>query len=815
MEIFLQDIRYAVRKLARTPSFTVIAVATLALAIGATTAVFSIVNGVLLKPLPFRDPDEVMIIGSLSKEGKLVHLSPPDYLSYRDQTHSFVGMAQIQSRNSANLTIAGSDPMRLNAASVGAKFFDLLGTPMELGRGFLAGEDEHGATKVVVLSDKLWRNQFAGDRAIMGRAVSINGDSYRVVGVAPPSLTYPERPDLWLPFELEPWMIDPSNRGAHFIQAIARVRPGVTPEAAKRDMLAVGDRLKREYPNSNANFSGAAEQLRTYITGDVRSALFTMFGAVAFVLLIACANVANLLLVRAATRETEMAVRTALGAGRTRIVRQLVTESVLLSVAGAAVGGALAAWAVDGIVAFGPKGLPRLDDISVDGRVLAFSALVAIVTGLVFGLAPALHATKTELGQMLREGLRGSGGRRGAQRTRSALVVTEMALAVVLLIGAGLLIRSFVKLLQVDPGFNTSHVLAFDVTVPQKKYPFDRDIRRFAQQIRDGVMQIPGTKSIAVADASPLSAGGMHVTFDIGGRAPMPADKRMIADIRPVSSTYFSTMGIQLLRGRTFTKDEESFGPPPVLVVTQAFVKKYFPNEEAIGKHLSIGIGHDTAGTGTEVKMAGEIVGVINDIHQADLSKDPPPAVYAGWGTLPLNDMAFLVRSDARLQPLASAIRQYVRSVDPEMPIYDLRTMDDAVVESVAQPRFYMLLLTAFAGIALLLAALGIYGVISYTVSQRTRELGIRIALGATQDRVVRLVLGQGVGLTVSGIVIGLVGAFWLVHVLATLLYGVNATDSLTFASVAVVLLGVAAIASYVPARRAARVDPVIAMRAE
>jgi len=286
-------------------------------------------------------------------------------------------------------------------------------------------------------------------------------------------------------------------------------------------------------------------------------------------------------------------------------------------------------------------------------------------------------------------------------------------------------------------------------------------------------------------------------------------------DIRPVSSTYFSTMGIQLLRGRTFTKDEESFGPPPVLVVTQAFVKKYFPNEEAIGKHLSIGIGHDTAGTGTEVKMAGEIVGVINDIHQADLSKDPPPAVYAGWGTLPLNDMAFLVRSDARLQPLASAIRQYVRSVDPEMPIYDLRTMDDAVVESVAQPRFYMLLLTAFAGIALLLAALGIYGVISYTVSQRTRELGIRIALGATQDRVVRLVLGQGVGLTVSGIVIGLVGAFWLVHVLATLLYGVNATDSLTFASVAAVLLGVAAIASYVPARRAARVDPVIAMRAE
>ena len=815
MEIFLQDVRYAVRKLARTPSFTAIAVATLALAIGATTAVFSIVNGVLLKPLPFHNPDEVMVIGSLSKEGKLVHLSPPDYLSYRDQTHSFVGMAQIQSRNSANLSLSGSDPMRLNAASVGARFFDLLGTSMELGRGFLAGDDEHGATKVVVLSDKLWRNQFAADRAIIGRAVSINGDSYRVVGVAPASLTYPDRPDLWLPFELEPWMTDPSNRGAHFIQAIARVRPGVTPEAAKREMLAVGGELQREFPNSNANFSGTAEQLRTYLTGDVRGALFTMFGAVAFVLLIACANVANLLLVRAATRETEMAVRTALGAGRARIVRQLVTESVLLSLAGAAIGGALAAWAVDGIVAFGPKGLPRLDDITVDGRVLVFSALVAVVTGLVFGLAPALHATKTELGQMLREGMRGSGGRRGAQRTRSALVVTEMALAVVLLVGAGLLIRSFVKLLQVDPGYTTSQVLAFDVTVPQKKYPFDRDIRRFGQQIREALMSVPGTKSVAVADKSPLSVGGMHVAFYIDGRPPMPANKRMIADVHPVSSTYFSALGIHLLRGRAFTKEEENFGPPPVLVVTQEFVKKYFPNEDPIGKHLSVGIGHDTAGTGTEVKTGGEIVGVINDIHQSNLSKDPAPAIYVGWGTLPLNDIAFLIRSDAQVAPLAAAIRERVRSVDPEMPIYDLRTMDDAVVESVAQPRFYMLLLTAFAAIALLLAALGIYGVISYTVSQRTRELGIRIALGATQDRVVRLVLGQGVGLTVSGIVIGLVGAFWLVHVLATLLYGVAATDSLTFASVAAVLLGVAAIASYLPARRAARVDPVIAMRAE
>ncbi|MDB4877596.1 MAG: Permease [Gemmatimonadetes bacterium] len=815
MDILLQDIRYAARKLLRTPSFTIIAVTTLALAIGATTAVFSIVNGVLLKPLPFRNPQEVVIIGSSSKEGKLVHLSPPDFLSYRDETHSFVGMAAIQTGTSANLSIAGSDPMRLSAADVGASFFDLIGVPMQLGRGFMKGEDQHGAQKVTVLSDKLWHTQFAADPNVIGRSISLNGAAYTVVGVATPSLTYPAKPDLWMPFELESWMIDPDNRGAHFILAVGRVRPGVSVEAAKREMKTVGDRLQAEYPKSNASFSGTAQEFQTYLTGDVRNALFTMFGAVTFVLLIACANVANLLLVRAAGRETEIAVRTALGAGRGRIVRQLITESVLLSVAGAMIGGALAGWAVDAIVAFGPKGLPRLADIVVDTRVLAFSVAVAIVTGLAFGLVPAMHAAKTELGQMLKEGMRGASGRRATQRTRRALVVSEMALAVVLLVGAGLLIKSFVKLLQVDPGFQTEHILSFDLTLPQKKYPLDRDIRRFAAQLQTGLASLPGTQDVAIADARPLASNGMRVSFDVDGRPPMPSDKRMVADVRPASANLISTLGMHLMRGRMFTRAEENFGPPPVVVVTEGFVKKYFPNEDPLGKHITLGISHDTAGTNSGVKTQGEIVGVINDVHQRGLSDDLYPAVYIGWGTLPLNDMSFLIRSRAEPQTLAAAIREQLRAVDAEMPIYNLGTMQDALSESVSQPRFYMMLLTAFAALALLLAALGIYGVISYTVSQRTRELGIRIALGATQDRVVRLVLGQGLGLTITGIAVGLVGAYWLVHLLAALLYGVTATDVTTFGAVAVVLLGVAALASYLPARRAAQVDPVIAMRAD
>ncbi len=816
MDTLRQDIRYAARKLLRTPGFTVIAVVTLALAIGATTAVFSIVNGVLLKPLPFRDADHVVVVGSTNTERKLQSMSAPDFIDYRDRSHNFVGMAAVQSGNSANLSVAGTAPVRLQSAAVGAQFFELLGVPMRLGRGFITNEDKPGAERVAVISEKLWRNTFSADPSVLGRAISINGESYKVVGVAPSELTYPRQPDLWTPFRFEPWMTDPDNRGAHFLGAIGRVKPGVTFDAAKREIHAIGEQLRAQYPRSNTNFGGSIEQISTALVGDVRAVLFTLLGATGFVLLIACANVANLLLVRAAGRETEIAVRTALGAGRSRIVRQLITESVMLSAIGAVLGAALASWAVDAIVAFGPKGLPRLNDIAVDARVLLFCAGLALLTGVVFGLVPAIHAARTELGQMLKEAVRGSSSKRGAARTRSALVVTEMALAVVLLVGAGLLIRSFANLLRVNPGFRPEHVISFSVSLPSVKYPDDRDVRGFANSIRDRLSALPGTQSVAVAFSRPMEAHAMRTSFDVDGQPPAPQEKRMLTEVHPVSWNFFASMGIPVIRGRAFSPQEENFGVPPVVVVSESFAKKYFPNQNPIGKRITLGIDHDTlANAKSSVTSRGEIIGIVGDVKQRGLATDVYPTTYLGWGTFPISDMSVLVRSTADVGTLSAAIREAVQGVDASLPVFELRTMEDAVSESIAQPRFYTTLLSAFGGLALLLAALGIYGVISYSVAQRTRELGIRIALGATHDRVLRLVLGQGIGLSVFGVAIGLAGALWLVHLLATLLYGVQATDKLTFASVGALLIGIASLASYLPARRAARVDPVIAMRAD
>ncbi|HXD49457.1 MAG TPA: ABC transporter permease [Gemmatimonadaceae bacterium] len=815
MSSLLHELRCAARKLSRTPGFTIVCVVTLALAIGATTAVFSIVNGVLLEPLPFRDPGQVMALGSLNKDGKLVHLSGPDFIDYRGQTHSFSAVAPFIDGNSANLSVPGAEPRRLNAAEVGANFFDLLGVPMELGRGFIAAEDKKGAQRVAVLSDHLWREQFAADLHIVGRVISINGNDYTVVGVARPSLTYPSTPDLWTPFTFEPWMIEPDNRGAHFINAVARLRPGVTPDAARRDMKMVGDRLRAEYPKSNASFGGTAEVLQTRMVETASTALLTMLGAVGFVLLIACANVANLMLVRAAGRESEIAVRTALGAGRGRIIRQLVAESLLLSATGAVIGAAIAAWIVDGVVAFGPQGLPRLTDISIDGRVLLFSAALALVTGLVFGLVPAFHAARTNLGEVLKSGMRGSSGGRAAQRTRSGLVVAEIALAMVLLVGAGLLVRSFVKLSSVDPGFHPENLLSFDVTLPTAKYPLDRDLRRFTDQLRSDLSQVPGVQSVAATFDPPMSSHGMSVTFDIEGQPARAADKRMITGVLPATANLFATLGIPLVKGRTFSAAEENWGVPPVVVVNQALVRRYFPNEDPIGKRITLGYTHDTIATTSPVTAGGTIVGVVADVRQDGLRAEPAPATYVGWGTLPINDMTFVVRSRDDLATLTGAVRERVHGIDSAMPIYDVQTMEHAVSESIAQPRFYTLLLGAFASLALLLAALGIYGVISYSVSQRTRELGIRIALGATKKRVTRLVLGQGLTLALVGAVAGIVAAQWLVRLLSAMLYGVGAGDLTTFALVSAALIGVAWLASYLPARRAARVDPVVAMRAE
>lgn len=813
MDTLLQDIRYALRKLLRAPGFALVAVATLALAIGATTAVFSIVNGVLLEPLPFRDPSRLVSVSSVDRGGKSVYMSPLDYIDYRDGSRSFESMAHY-SDASVNLTGSGVQPLRLSEARVGAEFFEVLGVRPQLGRFFAANEDAGDAPRVAVISDALWRSRFGADPGVVGRSVSLDDVQYTVVGVAEAGLRFPSRPDVWVPYAFQNYELDPESRGAHSLSGIARVKPGVPIASASAELAGIAKRLEAKFPDSNTGFGAGAIPLRDHLVGDVRPALLAMLGAVGLVLLIACANVANLLLVRAAAREPEIAVRTALGAGSGRIVRQLVTESVLLAVAGAALGVVLASWTVSAVVAFGPRGLPRLDEVSVDGRVLAFAAVTALLTGVLFGLAPAVQVARGNTGQTLRDGPRGS-SRGGAQRTRNALVIAEMALAVVLLVGAGLLIRSFIRLVSVNPGFRTEQLVTFDLTLPEAKYPFDRQRLAFTTELKDRLRELPGAREVAVSFGRPLRQMGIITLFEVEGRPASTPDNRSISAVLPASAEYFGALGIPLVRGRLYTTTDDRRDAPPVVLISQELARRYFAAEDPIGKRITLGMSHDSAGPGTQVIAGGEIVGIVGDVKQSGLDDDARAMVYIPFAHAPFDHVSVLVRSSADPRLVESAIRSRVRELDPDLPIFGLATMKQVVSDSVSQPRFYLYLLTAFAGVALLLAALGVYGVTSYAVSQRTRELGIRIALGATERRVVRLVVSSGFFLALAGVLTGLVAAFFFTRLLRTLLFGIPSTDPLTFAAVALLLIVAATLAALVPARRAASVNPVIAMRAE
>jgi putative ABC transport system permease protein len=813
VDILVRDIRYSVRKLMRTPGFTAIVIGTLSLAIGATTAVFSIVNGVLLEGLPLRDANRVVAVSSIARDGKRNPISYQDFMDYRAQSQLVPAMAAVDI-GTHNLTGTSGEPLRLSGARVNANFFSVLGVSPILGRAFAPSEDAKNAARTAVLSDGLWRSRFGANPHVLGSEITIDGRQYTVIGVAP-QIDIPRPTDIWLPLIPEPDEDDPSNRGAHYLRAVGRLAHGASVERAASELAQIAKGLEQRYPESNTHFSATVIPLHESIVGKVRPALFVMLGGVGFVLLIACANVANLLLVRASTRETEIAVRTALGAGRRVLVRQLVTESMLLSLAGAVIGTSLAAWAVDAVKAFGPAGVPRLAEVSIDARVLGFSIALAIVTGLLFGLVPALHAAKTNVGQMLKESTRGSSGRRGTRRTRGILVVTEMALAVVLLIGAGLLARSFVALTTVDVGYRASNVVTMSVSLPATKYPWDRQEIAFTDRLLELVQAMPNVDRAAIAFGRPLSENGMRVTFDRDDRPPSTPDRRTVADTRVVTPGFFATLGIPLLAGRELQNGDLP-NAPQVVVVSQAFARQYFPNENAIGKRITIGWGRQRSESKTDtVSAGGEIVGIVGDVKAYGPSEAPPAIVYLPFDQAPLTDVSLLVRSSAAPSLIISGARAAIREVDPDLPIFDVKTMTEALSESVAQPRFYAVLLGSFAAIALIIAALGIYGVISYAVSQRTRELGIRIALGAQRERVVRLVIGQGLALTLVGIFIGIAGAFALTRLIASLLFGVAPADPLTFAVVGLLFVAVACIASYLPARRAAAVDPIIAMRAE
>ena len=805
----LQDIRYAVRKLSRTPGFTTIAAFTLALAIGATTAIFSVIDGVLLKPLPFREPERVVRVTNL-RDGNRMVSSVPDFLDIRAQSKSYASLAALDAQ-AMNLT-GGSEPERIGAARVGATFWSLLGVTPQVGRGFAPNEDSQSAARTVVLSDGLWKRRFGGDRRIVGKTIALDGNRFTVIGVAPAGFSFPDRPDVWIPLVFAQDDLNPDGRGAHWMGIMGRLAPNVTVAQATSELVTITRRLEQQYPESNTNMSGAVIPMQEYLVGDVRPALYVMLGAVAFVLLIACANVANLLLVRAASRESEMAVRTALGAGAWRLVRQLVIESVLLAMIGGVFGTLLALWGVDLLLSMAPNGLPRINEVTVNGSVLVFTAGVTAVTGVLFGLFPALHAARANVGGMLKEGMRGSSGGVASRRARNTLVMAEMALAVVLLVGAGLLIRSFSKLLAVDPGFRAERVVTFAIAAPDTKYGQYAQRRELVSNLVERMKRVPGAQGAAVVTGLPLSNIMMRTSAHIVGTPPERPGERKSTDVAMATPGYFTTMGIPLVAGRDFT-DRDGSGAPVVSIVNQEFVKRYFPNENPIGKRIELGWDQDTASTGGNMTLGGEIVGVVANVKRRGLSQEVFPETYASYMQPTFSNFSVVVRSTADPSTVMAAIRAQIRELDRDLPLSDLRQLKELVAASVSRPRFYTTILGVFASIALILAAVGIYGVISYAVSLRTRELGIRIALGATGRQVSGLVLQQGVGLAIAGVAVGGAGAYWLTRLLSKLLFGVSATDPLTFVGVAALLTAIAAIASFVPARRAAKVDPLLAMR--
>lgn len=817
MAAISNDIRYAARRLARAPGFTLVATVTLALSIGALTAVFSVVNGVLLEPLPLGAPDRVMSVANVGKDGKGTATSALDYLDYRHQLTSFSSLAAYQNA-AANLTGDG-EPQQITLSRVGADFWRVLGLTPTLGRGFAPNEDQPQAAQVAILSDHLWRTRYNADPHVLGQTMMLDGTPRTIIGVAPASLTFPEKPDVWVPLVFSTTDdLTPDARGAHWLDLVGRLAPGVTVEQVNKELVTVARRLELQYPESNTGLSGTVKPLQAAMVGNVRSALITLLAAVGFVLLIACVNVANLQLVRASTRETEIAVRAALGAGRWQIVRQLLVESVLLSLVGGALGVLLALWGVALLVRLGPQDLPRLNEVRVNGVVLGFTALVSLGTGLLFGIAPAIAAARTRLTSMLKESARGSSGSRGSQRARAGLVMAELALAMLLLIGAGLLVRSFSRLMAVDPGFHPDRVLTFGISAPPSKYGDRHALRTLTSDILAHVRAIPGVRSAALVAGLPLGGFSMRTSVHVVGTPTERPAERKRTYITIVSPDYFRTMGIPLRSGRDFSLHDGG-GAPMVSIIDETLAKRYFPGRSPVGQHIEIGWSQDTAsaagGDTTTVTLGGEVIGVVGDVRRQNLAIGADAETYVAIDQPTMNTFSVVVRASGPPNVVEDQIRSAMRAVDPDLPLDHLRPLRDFVSMSVSRPKFYMSLIASFAAIALVLAAVGTYGVISYTVSQRSRELGIRIALGASGSKVMAHVLRPGLALAAGGVGIGIVASLALTRLISSLLFGVTPADPLTFVGVSIVLLSVAVVACVIPARRASRVDPLVAMRSE
>ena len=799
-----QDLHYGLRMLVKNPSFTIVAVLALALGIGANSAIFSVVNTVLLRPLPYKNPGRLVMLWE-----EATHLgfpkntpSPANFIDWRAQNTVFEAMAAMVER-SFNLTGVG-EPERFDGRRVSANLFDLLGVQPQLGRAFRAEEDKPGS-RVVILSNGLWQHRFGGDPRVIGQAVSLNGESYTVIGVMPGSFQFPTRRDqLWVPLAFD--AKEAASRGNHFLEVIARMKPGVTLQQAQAEMSTIAARLAQQYPEENLRVGSVVTALQEQVVGDIKPALLVLLGAVGFVLLIACANVANLLLARAAARQKEIALRLALGAGRSRLTRQFLTESVLLAVIGGAVGLLLSIAGLRVLKTFIPDTISQAQAISIDAKVLVFTGLVALVTGIIFGLAPAMQVSHLDINDTLKEGGRDAAGGTRGNRIRALLVIGEIAVSFVLLMGAGLLINSFMHLRNLHPGFRANHLLTMKIPLSEVKYPDKERRSPFYAEVLRRVQALPGVQSAAVAGNLPLTYDGDSMPIGIEGRTDPPPDQRPDVILRVVGPGYFSTMGIPLVRGRDFSEQDKA-DSARVVIVSEKTARHFWPGENPIGKRLKPG------STNRNIPWI-EIIGVVKDVRQNDFVSEPKMQMYMPYQQLnSFAPNALVVRTNVEPLSLTGAVRNAIWAVDKDQPVSNLRSMDEIVSEAVARQRFSMLLLGIFAALAMVLAAVGIYGVMSYSIAQRTREIGLRIALGAQKSDVLKMILRQGLRFVAAGLAIGLAASFVLTRVMASLLFGISATDPATFVSISLMLIAVALLASYIPAVRAMKIDPMLALR--
>ena len=817
MEFIWQDMRYGARMLLKSPGFTVVAVLTLALGIGANTAIFSVVNFVLLRPLEYANSDQLVMIWERNVKKGFTEspTSFANFIDFRDGAKS-VDIASFTDTN-FNLT-GGEQPERIAGLRVSASLFSMLGVNPMRGRWFAPQEDKPGAGRVLILGYGLWQRSFAGNANLVNQTVQLNGQSYTVIGIMPPSFKFPpsfsatvgaleetvSNADLWVP--LTPDDV-PLVRDIRNLKMIGRLKPGVAAEQAQVEINAIASRLDKEYPDVNGGIESHVIPLHQQVTGDIRPALIVLMAAVSLVLLIACANVANLLLAKATNRQKEIAIRTALGANRLRILRQLLTESTLLGLLGGLLGLLFAIVGTKSLIAFVTVNIPRLKDFGFDSKLLLFTLAISLLTSLVFGLAPAIDASKPNLNEALKEGGRSSGGGSGRNRLRNFLVIGEVALAVVLVTASGLMFRSFVRLQRVNPGFNPENLLTLEIELPEAAYRTEQQQRIFQQQLLQRIRAVPGVRYASTADNVPFSGNAFNSSFMIEGR-PIPAvTERPRAFYRVISPDYFSTMGIPFVRGHQFT-DRDSADAQGVAIINDAAARKYWPGEDPLG-------GRVKRGRPESKNPWLTIVGLVGSANQASLREETQPEIYVPYLQNSSRTLTLVARTDSDPRMLAGAIRKEVWAADKDLPVSSMKLMEELISTSVAQPRFYLILLTVFAGLALVLAAIGVYGVMSYSVTLRTRDIGIRMALGATPTDIFKQVVGQALWLALIGLGVGIALAILSTRVMSSLLYGVSTMDPMTLASTSLALLVVALLASYLPARRATKVDPIVTLRYE